>query len=596
MGVAQLRGVTVAFGGAPVLDEVDLVIEPGERLALIGRNGAGKSTLLKVLDGTLAPDGGEVSRVSGTRVARLDQRVPESATGTALDAVMADRHDAIDEHIARAALSRLGIADDAPVQGLSAGQQRRVLLARALAGEPDLLLLDEPTNHLDVATIADLEEALVRTKPTLVFVTHDRALLRRLATGILDLDRGHLTRHPADYDAYLEERASFREQEASQRALFDKRLAQEESWIREGVRERRKRNMGRVGRLLAMRDERAVRRDATGTVRMEADAAGRSGRVVARAHDLGITLGGRTLVKGFTTQIDRGDRIGIVGPNGAGKTTLVRVLLGELAATEGKVELGTNVAVGYFDQIHASLDLAKSAVDNVADGASTVTVNGKERHVLGYLASFLFSAEQARHPVSLYSGGERNRLLLARLFARPSNVLVLDEPTNDLDMETMEVLEALLADYEGTILLVSHDRALLEATVERLWVLDGEGDVREIVGGPVDWRRLGAPEPAAEARKRSTTPAKPAKAAPALDKHQRKELKDLPARIETLETELARRHEAMADPAFFRQDGATIAAARTALEALEAKIAEAYARWEELSALEAGGSSANRIS
>jgi ATP-binding cassette subfamily F protein uup len=588
MPIVQLQGVTMAFGGPAVLDAVDLVVEPGERLALVGRNGAGKSTLLRVLEGTLEPDAGSVSRPAGMHVARLEQRVPDDIDGTVLDAVLHDRQDGLEAWQAEASISRMGLDPEAHVAQLSAGQQRRTLLARALAGEPDLLLLDEPTNHLDISTIADIEEALLRVRPTLVFVTHDRALLRRLATGILDLDRGHLTRHPADYDAYLERRAGDHATEVAQRALFDKRLAGEEAWIREGVRERRKRNMGRVARLQQARAELAVRRDVVGTVRMEAEAAARSGRIVLTAKDLTVRMGDRTLVEGFSTRVDRGDRIGIVGPNGAGKTSLIRVLLGEQPPTAGTVDLGTNLAIGYFDQLHATLDPDRSAIDNVADGATTVTVNGKERHIIGYLAHFLFEPDQVRRPIARFSGGERNRLLLARLFTKPTNVLVLDEPTNDLDVETLEVLQELLDAYEGTILMVSHDRELLEGIASRVWVLDGAGGVREIDGGPIDWRRLGTPDTPAVAEAPPAPKPRPKAAPPALDKRERKELQELPARIERLEAQLAERHAAMADPAYFRQPGVRIATAQAEVEKLAATIATAYARWEALTARAAG--------
>ncbi len=590
MPLLQLKSITVAFGGFPLLDQVDLTLEAGDRLCLLGRNGSGKSTLLRVVHGALEPDGGSVIKATGTRVAMLDQRVPDDLHGRVLDVVVAGRgclpHQPTQLHLARAAISKAGLNPQAEVSALSAGLKRRVLITSALASEADVLLLDEPTNHLDLEAIDWLESLLIRQQKTLLFVTHDRAFLRRLATGILSLDRGRLTRHEADYDVYLERRGEALEAQARSAALFDKRLAQEEAWIRQGVKERRKRNQGRVGRLVEMRNAARARRDLAGRARMTAQAAAPSGQLVVEAKGLGYAWGDTPVLRDVTTLISRGDRVGILGPNGSGKTTLIRLLLGELAPDKGTVRQGTNLQIAYFDQLHATLDDSKSVADNVGDGTPSVVVNGVTRHIIGYLADFLFTADQVRGSISKLSGGERNRLLLARLFARPSNVLVLDEPTNDLDVETLEVLEDLLSTYAGTVLLVSHDRELLDHVVTSTLVLEGDGNVREYAGGYSDWlvQRPAVPEPDAPVKpavSRAGAPAGPA----GPSKAERRELRELPARIEALEAELAAMHERMADPTFFQQGGTQLAAAKAKLDELNQQIAQAYQRWQRLEAL-----------
>jgi ATP-binding cassette subfamily F protein uup len=585
--ILQLKDIRLSFGGPPLLDGVNLVVERGERLALLGRNGTGKSTLLEIMLGARAPDGGEVIRPGGVRIARLAQDVPAGADGSVLDVVAGpradDERDPARDQPAHAAISRVGLAADAPFDALSAGMKRRALLARALACAPDLLLLDEPTNHLDLESIEWLEAFLPRQVDTLLFVTHDRALLRRLATGILDLDRGRLTRHDPDYERYLERRHHALATETRAKRQFDSNLAREESWIREGVRERRKRNMGRVARLRAMRGERAVRRDPAGRVRMEAHTADASGRLVLRARGLSFARDGRDIVTDLELDVARGDRIGIVGPNGSGKTTLLRLLLGELEPDRGQLRRGAGVEPAYFDQLHARLDEDATAAENVAEGNSTVRVNGKTRQVVSYLGDFLFDADQARSPVRHFSGGERNRLLLARIFARPSNLLVLDEPTNDLDVETLETLEDLLVGYEGTVLLVSHDRELLDNVVTALIVLDGKGGWTEHAGGYGDWLARRA-EDERPRRSRKGKKRRPAPAPSLLDKAERRELNALPERIEALEARRAALHAEMAEPSFFKQDGAHIAAAQGTLEELDAEIEAAYARWEALEA------------
>ena len=605
MAELGLRGVTLTFGGTPLLDAVDLFVERGERIGLVGRNGAGKSTLLKLLAGTLTPDEGERVVRPGLVLSALVQDVPDDLTG-AVASVLGAALDDLElegdwERDARlgAALDELGLAPDAEVASLSAGKKRRVLLARALIREPDVLLLDEPTNHLDVDSILSLEETLPRRAGALVFVTHDRRFLERTATRIVDLDRGHLTSHDCDLSTFLERKEAALEAEAEANKQFDKKLAQEEAWIRRGIKARRTRNMGRVRALKALRAERAARREGPGRVEAKLQEAARSGQKVLRASGISKAFGDQPVLGQLDLELMRGDRVGLVGPNGSGKTTLLRILLGELEPDTGEVTRGTNLEVARFDQLHETLDPKKTVWENICDDGDHVTVAGRQRHVLGYLQDFLFTPEQARGPIDRLSGGERNRLQLAKLLTRPANLLVLDEPTNDLDVETLELLEELLIGFEGTLLVVSHDRAFLDNVVTSLLVFEGEGRVREIVGGYEDWRRVHEREEAerraqAEAAeaKAARRAAQAAQAAPARDPASRKrtyaeslELEALPARIEELEERRDASTADMADPAFFRQDGETIAAAKAALDALEAELAEAYARWEELEAL-----------
>jgi len=587
MPLLQLKAVTVTFGGPPVLDGVDLVIQPGERLCVLGRNGAGKTTLLRVLRGEIEADAGEVARSTGTRTALLTQHVPDDLGGTVVDLVRRAPGvlplQSVEDHRARAAISRVGLAPEDDVASLSAGLKRRALLAGAIVCDPDILLLDEPTNHLDIEAIAWLEEFLGRRKHALVFVTHDRAFLRNVATGILDLDRGRLTRFPADYDRYSERKQAILGVESRADAVKDRKLAGEETWIRQGVRERRKRNMGRVRRLFELREERRSRREVGGTVQMSAPSAAPSGRLVLGVKGVSFSWGETPTIRDLTTTVMRGDRIGIIGGNGSGKTTLLRLLLGDLSPQAGTVRHGANLEIGYFDQLHAGMDPDATAADNVGGGGSTVTVNGRTRNIIGYLKDFLFTEEQVHTPARAFSGGERNRLLLAGLFARPSNLLVLDEPTNDLDVSTLSVLEDLLAEYPGTILLVSHDRELLDHVVTSTLVIEGDGVVSESVGGYTDWLSRRASKPAKPGReKMRRDPPKPSRPRSTLSWSERKELEGLPLRIEAQEAEQARLHEEMADPAFFRKDGKEIAEARAALENLATELAAAYARWESL--------------
>ena len=623
MPLVTLQNVSIRFRGPAVLDQVSFAIDPGERIALVGRNGEGKSTLLRLIQGEIEPDEGDVVRAQGIRAALLAQQVPQGLAGTIFDVVatglgqrgrlLADFHHATVRFAAGDAalrrrldelqreldaagawqvqqeveqvLSRMDLDPEAEVAALSAGMKRRVLLARALVARPDILLLDEPTNHLDIDSIRWLEEFLLRESGTLLFVTHDRIFLKKLASRVAELDRGRLTAWTCDYETFLARKEAALEAEAQQQALFDKRLAQEEAWIRQGIQARRTRNEGRVRALKKMRQERRERRERQGVARVQLQEAERSGRLVVEAKHISRSFGDRQVFRDFSTLVMRGDRIGIVGPNGSGKTTLLRVLLGELPPDEGEVRHGTRLEVSYFDQLHAQLDEEKSLIDNVSFGSQSVVLDGKKKHILGYLQDFLFTPEQARGPVKYLSGGERNRLLLARLFARPSNVLVMDEPTNDLDIETLELLEQRLIEYSGTLLLVSHDREFLNNVVTSTLVFEN-GEVKEYAGGYDDWlrqRKSPDPEPA-EAKQPAAGPVstplanRPAK----LKFAEQRELESLPARIEDLETRLAAMHEEMAAPQFYQRNRESIVEANQRVQALEQELTDAYARWEEL--------------
>ena len=490
----SLRDVSLSFGGPKLLDRVNLQIERGDRLCLLGRNGEGKSSLLKLLVGEVAPDDGQVLRQQGLRVARLPQEVPTDRAGSVADEVAEglaepDHPSPVHDHRVDAVLSRMGLEADAHFADLSSGKKRRVLLARSLVSEPDILLLDEPTNHLDIDAIRWLEDFLIRYGGTLVFVTHDRVFLERLATRIIELDRGNLGDWACDYPTFLKRREDQLAAEARQNALFDKKLAQEEVWIRKGIQARRTRNEGRVRALKALREARTKRRERQGTARVQVQEAERSGTLVIEAKGVSFGYGDRPVIRDLTTTILRGDKIGIVGPNGSGKTTLLRLLLGGLAPGKGTVRHGTNLEVAYFDQLKATLDDEKTVQENVSDGYDTIPINGQPRHVLGYLQDFLFAPDRARGLVKFLSGGERTRLLLARLFTKPSNVLVMDEPTNDLDVETLELLEGLVVDYPGTVLLVSHDRAFLNNVATGTLAVEADGAVKEYDGGYDDYLR-----------------------------------------------------------------------------------------------------------
>ena len=598
MAIVSLLDVSLSFGGAPLLDRVNLQIDRGERVCLVGRNGAGKSTLMKLISGEIAPDVGQIFRQAGAVFSTLRQEVPVGLTGTVRTVVEGEggayeehndweRHDRVER-----LLEQMGLPAEHEFAALSAGQKRRVLLARGLADEPQLLLLDEPTNHLDLESIKWLEDFLLEWGGALLFVTHDRTFLRKLSTRIIEVDRGQLVGWACDYDTFLTRKEAVLEAEEIERAQFDKKLAQEEVWIRRGVKAQRSRANNRIHALEKMRAERVARRDRAGKATMTAQEADRSGFKVIACEGAGFRYGERWIVRDLTTRIERGDKIGIVGPNGAGKTTLLRLLLGQLAPQTGTVEQGTRLEVVYFDQLRAQLDETMRVQDAVADGNATVTINGKVRHVISYLEDFLFEPGRARTPIKALSGGERNRLLLARLFTKPCNVLVLDEPTNDLDAETLELLEDLLVEFGGTLLLVSHDRAFLNEVCTSLLVFEGEGKIAEYLGGYDDWQKERAAKAAAlvaaeekakrDAKAAEAAAAGPAKKARKLTNKERTELDALPKKIETLEAEQTTLTAALADPLFFKKPAAEVTRATARLHEIEEELAAAYARWTEL--------------
>jgi ATP-binding cassette subfamily F protein uup len=626
MPLLSFDRVSISFGRHALLEQASLQIDPGERVCLIGRNGAGKSTLLKLVDGAVVPDGGEVWRQPGLAIARLSQDLPGDDAATVFDVVatglaevgrlLAEYHHvshavADDESLLKRMeflqheieacdgwslgqrvdhmLARLELPPDTRIGALSGGWRRRVSLAQALVSDPDLLLLDEPTNHLDIEVIQWLEEQLLELRGGVLFVTHDRALLTRLATRIVELDRGVLTSWTGDYPTFLAKKAAALEEEARHAALFDKKLAQEEVWIRQGIKARRTRNEGRVRALVALRQKRVQRRELEGKARLSLDEGRASGKLVTDAQNVCYAWPGSDtpIVRNFSQRIMRGDRIGLVGPNGVGKTTLLRLLLGQIAPSSGSVRLGTKLEIAYYDQLRAALELEKTVIENLGQGRETIEVQGQRRHVIGYLQDFLFSPDRARTPMKALSGGEHNRVLLARLFAQPANLLVLDEPTNDLDIETLELLEDLLIDYRGTLLLVSHDRAFLDNVVTSTLVFEGDGRVQEYVGGYSDWLRHRAKPVAAtqssgkDAKPVATTKKRPAK----LGFKAGRELEQAPAIIESLETEQRELVERLSQPAFYQCDAAEQARVHARVAALTGEIEAAYARWTELEGL-----------
>ena len=648
MSLIRLSDVHIAFGAKPLLDGADVAIERGERVALVGRNGEGKSTLLKLVAGTLKPDGGEIVREANLAVAALAQAVPADFEGTVYSAVasglaetgklLADYHDALAELSAgkdvtarlgrlqdrvdaadgwslatrvEATLTKLSLEPDTDVATLSGGMKRRVLLARALVARPDILLLDEPTNHLDIGAVAELEETIRGLDCAVLFVTHDRTFLDRIATRIVEIDRGRISVWPGDYARYRELKAEALAAEAASFAEFDKTLAREEVWIRQGIKARRTRNEGRVRALEALRERRKARRDVVGQARLTVNAAERSGKRVLESDGIGFSADGREIVAPIDVTLMRGDRLGIIGPNGCGKSTLVKLLLGELEPTAGSVHHGTKLEIAYLDQYRDVLDPKLSAADNVSGGRDTVDLADGERHIMSYLQDFLFEPARARAPITALSGGELGRLTLARLFATPSNVLVLDEPSNDLDVETLELLEHMLAEYPGTVVMISHDRALLENTVTRSLVYQGAGRFVEIAGGWEDFERerrasdrlvdpfggsVGGADAgpasgrrAAEAKKSAPAPApKPAKPPAAkLSFKDADELEKLPERISRHEAEAESLAATMAEPGFF-DDRAASAATTERLSAVQGELEAMYARWDELETL-AGG-------
>ena len=676
MALLTLRNLTIAFGGPPILDGVDLQVEPGDRLCLVGRNGSGKSTLLRLMNGELMPDTGEIFRQQGLRVALVAQDVPPALAGTVFDVVAAGMGNAaeilaeyhhVSHHLAtktavepamnhatetaieseleaaiepametaagtasgtgpktteellatlerlhktledtggwslhqevERVLSRLSLDPDADFVSLSGGTKRRVLLARALVAAPDILLLDEPTNQLDIGTIVWLEEFLFKQIKTVVFVTHDRAFARRLANRVVELDRGRLFAFACGYDLYEQRREALLESEAVRLTQLDKKLAQEEAWVRQGIKARRTRNEGRVRALQALREERRQQRDRMGQVRLQISGAEQSGRLVVQATGVSFAYDERWSIRDLTTTIMRGDKVGIIGPNGSGKTTLLRLLVGDLAPQGGAIRFGGRLEVLYFDQLREQLDLQKTVWENVGEGTDTVTINGEPRHIMGYLEDFLFTPQRAQTPVHILSGGERNRLLLAKLFARPCNVLVMDEPTNDLDAETLDLLEDLLLEYSGTLLLVSHDRDFLNNAVTSTLSVAADGTVREFAGGYDDWLRVAqaeaqaVAEAAAEAegrvgppREKKTTvgPKRQAERPRKLTFKEARELEALPARIEALEKEREELHAALSAPDIYRSGGATVVGLNARREELERELDAAFIRWNEL--------------
>src|SRR5215470_8580037 len=629
MHLLRLDGVSLAYGHLPLLARVDFQIELGERICLVGRNGAGKSTLLRVLTGAALPDEGDIWRHHALRIAHLEQEVPPDSDETIYEVVaaglgdlgellteyhqatqaagvgecpslqrMAELQVRIDalagwniEQKVQTVLTRLGLFADQCFARCSGGIRRQTMLARALVSEPDLLLLDEPTNHLDIEAINWLEHFLLDYRGALIFITHDRMFLRHLATRIIELDRGKLSSFSSDFDAYLSKKEELLEIETRAAANFDKKLAEEEAWIRQGIKARRTRNEGRVRTLQAMRRQRSQRLGAPGQVRFGLDASTLSGKLVVDLRGVSFAYGNDIIIRGLSTTILRGDRIGIIGANGCGKTTLLKLILGETTPTSGKVVIGTRLKIAHFDQHRRELDLDKTVRENITDGSDYVAVQGHSRHVIGYLRDFIFPPERIDSPVKALSGGERNRLLLAKIFTQSANMLVLDEPTNDLDVETLELLENLLADYQGTLLLVTHDRAFLDNVVTSTLVFEGEGKVGEYAGGYQDWElqrmaalpkegpKITVPSPVVTTITEKTN-----------DKHrklsykERRELEALPKKIEALEAEQSTLHGLMSDGDFYRQPGDKITAAIERLRALNNELEACYARWETLEA------------
>ncbi|MEZ6136310.1 MAG: ATP-binding cassette domain-containing protein [Pirellulaceae bacterium] len=618
MPLITISDLSIRFRGPALLDGIDCIIDNHERIGLLGRNGAGKTTLLKILAGQIEPDHGGVQIAPGSKIALLQQDVPGDLRGTIRQVVLqgiqpAEGADAADlaaatweaDHKVDRILSRMELDGETEVAALSSGMKRRVLLARALADQPDVLLLDEPTNHLDIDAIRWLEEFLLRWPATLIFITHDRAFLRKLATRILEIDGGKLFDWTCDYDTFLRRKEDAIAAQEKQDALFDKRLAEEEVWIRQGIKARRTRNEGRVRRLEAMRRERSQRRSKQGTTKLQIQEGVRSGNLVAQLSDVSFAhdKDGQRLqiLDNFSTTIMRGDKLGIIGRNGSGKTTLLKLLLGKLAPQSGKVRLGTNLQIAYFDQLRDQLDETKTVEHDVSDGYQQLQIDGQSRHVLGYLQDFLFTPERARTQIKFLSGGERNRVLLAKLFAKPANVIVLDEPTNDLDAETLDMLEQRLVEYAGTLLMVSHDREFLNNVVTSSIVFetlpDGSRIVEEYVGGYDDWQRqaeqrsasraIKSSTPSAEAAAKSDTAVSPVVSQPKrkLSFKEQRELDELPNQIVKVEQQIAELHESMGSPDYYKQAGEILARHQQQLEQLEAALARHYTRWEELDAV-----------
>lgn len=587
MNIISLNQVTHAFGGPKLLDNVSLQIESGDRICLLGRNGAGKSTLLHLINGDVPPDSGEIIRNQGITTAYVPQEFPQNWRGSINDyltAILTAQGE--DPHVAAVTieqtLSQLDIAAELHLETLSGGLKRRVLLAAALIQNPDLILLDEPTNHLDISAICWLETFLLRLRKTLIFISHDRTFTGNIASRIIELDRGQLHDYRCNYTTFLERRQDVLHSEEKAWQRLDQKLAEEEIWIRKGIKARRTRNMGRVRDLLKLREERRQRRDRTGNVKLQLETGQRSGQMVIETEQLSFKYGNDLIIDSLDLRVMRGDRIGLIGPNGSGKTTLLRLLTEDLQPTAGKLRHGTNLQIAYFDQLREQLDENRTVKQNIADDHDQVLINDTPRHIYGYLQDFLFTPERARTPVRVLSGGEKNRLLLAKLFTRPANLLILDEPTNDLDMETLDLLEELLLDYKGTVLLVSHDRSFLNNVVTSSLIFDGSGKVDEVIGGYDDWLATQKPAEPGPKKNKASEPRRKERPRKRTFK-EKKELEELPGKIDALETEQNEIHEKMADPDIYKEgDGSLIATMKNRLEEIEGELETAYQRWEEL--------------
>lgn len=643
MALVRLEKVSIAFGHHALLDNASLVISKGERICVVGRNGAGKSTMLKLVSGEQTPDSGTLWLQPGLKIGQLAQDLPDADEETVFDIVASglpgigelikDYHHQVmsihsDEDLKKlerlqteleskdgwaltqrveSIISKLNLPAETPMKSLSGGWRRRVALARALVSEPDLLLLDEPTNHLDIETIDWLEQQVNEFRGAVLFITHDRAFLQKLATRIVELDRGNLTIWEGDYPSFLENKQHLLEVEEKHNAEFDKKLAQEEVWIRQGIKARRTRNEGRVRALEALRKERSQRRERTGTANITLDKAASSGKLVAELDNVSYGWGNRPIIKSFSTSVMRGDRIGLLGRNGAGKSTLLKLLLGQLQPQSGDLKMGSKLEVAYFDQLRAQLEPERTVMENVAEGQTSITIGGRDKHIMSYLSDFLFSPERARTPVKALSGGECNRLLLAKLFTKPANMLVLDEPTNDLDVETLELLEELLANFDGTVLLVSHDRAFMDNVVTSVFAFEGDGVVKEYVGGYSDWVRQGGRFPPEASAQQEAEPEKnsspvaeektPPKATAAVTESKptkklsyklQRELDLLPAEIERLEAELEKLHDITGDSQFYQQNQDKVAKMLDHLQKTEAELETVMERWLELEAMQQG--------